>query len=503
MLGLRSIRRIYAVFFFGLFLWLLWISDFKHLKGYASDLLLSIDPLTALATVLTSGTLYGGLSVALILVVATLYYGRFFCSWICPLGILNQFTGWLFSKRRGVDATKLNAYRTIFRLKYLILLVMLIAAAFGMLQIGWMDPVALMVRSFTTAVLPAWHHMTGLGPYTNTPLFQGAVFIGGLFVGIILANRFIPRFWCRVLCPLGALLGLLALRAPYRIHRNLETCTGCNKCQWHCQGACDPQGELRISECHACMNCIEACPEGSLHFGLPEAKSSAHQPLDISRRRVVETAVATVVMVPMIQRSASGRTLSHEKVIRPPGSLLEEDFLARCIKCEACMRVCPTNVLQPALLEGGFEGIWTPVLNNQIGYCEHHCVLCGQVCPTAAIRPISVAEKVGAKPFEHPTKLGTAFFDRGRCLPWAMQTPCIVCEEVCPTSPKAIWFKKIHVQDRHGKSVPLKQPYVEPDLCIGCGICENQCPVDDLRAIRVTSVGESRSKTNKMLLKKS
>ncbi|ABK44608.1 4Fe-4S ferredoxin, iron-sulfur binding domain protein [Magnetococcus marinus MC-1] len=502
MVGLRNIRRLYAGFFFGLFVLLLWISDFKHMQGYATDLLLSLDPLTALATVLTSGTLYGGLALALLIVVGTLFYGRFFCSWICPLGILNQFMGWLFSFRRGVQACHDNRYRPIFQLKYFILLVLLVATLFGLLQIGWLDPLALMVRSFTTAVLPAWHHVSGAGPYIKTPLFQGALLIGGLFIGILLANRFLPRFWCRVLCPLGALLGLLALRAPYRIHRDLDRCTGCNKCQWHCQGACDPQGQLRVSECHLCMNCIESCPEGALHFGLPQQRSSAHQSLDINRRRVMETALASVMLMPMIQRSASARTLSSAGLIRPPGALDEVDFLARCIKCEACMRVCPTNVLQPALLEGGFEGIWTPLLNNQIGYCEHHCVLCGQVCPTAAIRPISVAEKVGAKPFEQPIKLGTAFFDHGRCLPWAMQTPCIVCEEVCPTSPKAIWYKKVEIPQRNGTMIALKQPYVEPDQCIGCGICENQCPVDDQRAIRVTSVGESRSQTNKMLLKK-
>ena len=106
------------------------------------------------------------------------------------------------------------------------------------------------------------------------------------------------------------------------------------------------------------------------------------------------------------------------------------------------MRVCPTNVLQPALLEGGFEGIWDPLLINKIGYCEYNCVLCGQVCPTGAIRNISVEEKIGKKPYKNPIKIGTAFFNRGRCLPWAMNRTCIVCEEVCPTSPKAIWFRK-------------------------------------------------------------
>nr|CRH05564.1 Putative 4Fe-4S ferredoxin, iron-sulfur binding domain protein [Candidatus Magnetococcus massalia] len=502
LLTLRTLRRIYALFFVGLFVLLLWLSDFKNLQGYASDLLLSLSPLTALTTTLTSGVLYGGLVISLVIVVGTLIFGRFFCSWVCPMGILNQFFGWLLAKYKGEAAIGRNRYQTSFRLKYYILLVLLIGSAIGVLQVGLMDPIALTTRSMVTTILPAWERMTGLGPYANAPIFHGALLIAGIFVGLLLVTRWLPRFWCRVLCPLGAMLGLLASWSPFRIHRDLDKCTDCNKCQWSCQGACDPQGELRITECHVCMNCVESCPEGALHYGLPRSRSSSHVALDLTKRRVLEIAVAGTVLLPVFKGTAASRTLENKKVIRPPGSLAEVDFLARCIKCEACMRVCPTNVLQPALLESGFEGLWTPLLDNRIGYCEHHCVLCGQVCPTASIRPISVAEKVGGEGFAKPIKLGTAFFDHGRCLPWAMQTPCIVCEEVCPTSPKAIWYEKRIVHDRKGKPLELKHPFVEPDLCIGCGICENRCPVVDHAAIRVTSVGESRSETNKMLLKR-
>jgi len=165
------------------------------------------------------------------------------------------------------------------------------------------------------------------------------------------------------------------------------------------------------------------------------------------------------------------------------------------------MRVCPTNVIQPALLESGFEGLWTPFLINKIGYCEYNCVLCSQVCPTGAIKPLTVEKKIGKGPFQKPLKIGTAFYDRGRCLPWAMHTECIVCEEVCPVSPKAVWFKTVELELRNGKKKLLKLPHMEPELCIGCGICENKCPVHDRPAIRVSSIGETRSSTNRMILK--
>ncbi|MBF0176519.1 MAG: 4Fe-4S binding protein [Magnetococcales bacterium] len=497
---MRALRRYHATFFLGMFLFFLLVSDFRHLRGYDVSLFLELDPLTALGGLLTSHTLYKGLAWSLVILLSTLFLGRFFCSWVCPLGILNQLAGYLFNRRRPVDAYADNRYRSIFRVKYYLLTALLLLALLGGLQIGLLDPIALLERSFAVGVLPAVHGRE-IPLYPYQPYFHGGILISMILLGILLANRFMPRFWCRVMCPLGALLGVFALRAPLRIRRDVDRCTSCSRCLEACQGGCDPHTELRVSECHLCMNCIEACSEGALHYGLSQPRSSVHQSLDIGRRRLVESGVTALALFPMLRSSRSAFAHPVPEVIRPPGALPEGDFLARCIKCAACMRVCPTNVLQPALLEAGLEGLWTPILINAQGYCEQYCVLCGQVCPTAAIRPLSVAEKVGAKPFPHPIRVGTAFFDRGRCLPWAMHTPCIVCEEMCPTSPKAIWFQSVAIPDREGKPVALKQPFVEPSRCIGCGICENKCPVVDQAAIRVTSVGESRSQRNKMILK--
>jgi len=223
--------------------------------------------------------------------------------------------------------------------------------------------------------------------------------------------------------------------------------------------------------------------------------------VDASRRRLIESALAGALFFPVLRSTVASTTSPQYRVIRPPGSIAEKDFLRRCIKCGECMKVCPTNAIQPALLEAGFEGIWTPILINSIGYCEYNCVLCSRVCPTGAISPLTLEKKLGKSAGQKPVKIGTAFYDRGRCLPWAMNIDCIVCEEMCPTSPKAIWFETVEVRLRDGSAKTLKRPFIDTNLCIGCGICETKCPIRDRAAVRITSIGETRSVTNQMILK--
>jgi ferredoxin len=499
-LSLRNIRRLYAVFFMLLFMLLLWLTSFRRIKGYETPFFLELDPLTAIASFLTSWTVYKGLSLSLFVIIGTLFFGRFFCSWVCPMGILNQMAGSIFSRLRAADTVALNTYRTVYRLKYYLLALFLVLAAFGSLQIGLLDPISFITRAFAVSVYPAINHSQGWF-YLKQPLFNGGTLLGFIFLAVILANRFLPRFWCRAICPLGALLGLLSFRPLLRIWRDVDRCTDCKKCLAHCHGGCDPHAALRITECHLCMNCIEDCPENAIHYGLPQPASSVQMPLDINRRRLIESAFTGALLYPIMRSTITSRTSPNHLVIRPPGSIAEGQFLRRCIKCGQCMKVCPTNAIQPALLEAGFEGIWTPMLINRIGYCEYNCVLCSRVCPTGAITPLTIEKKLGKGAGQKPLKIGTAFYDRGRCLPWAMNIDCIVCEEVCPTSPKAIWFDTVEVTLRDGRIKKLKRPYLDPDHCIGCGICETKCPIRDQAAVRVTSIGESRSSTNQMILK--
>ncbi|MBL8151375.1 MAG: 4Fe-4S dicluster domain-containing protein, partial [Blastocatellia bacterium] len=331
--------------------------------------------------------------------------------------------------------------------------------------------------------------------YVQEKEHHGAWLIGFILFALVAMNLVIPRFFCRVLCPLGALLGTLSRFSLWRIDRDPEKCTDCDLCLKSCEGASDPHTLLRKSECFVCFNCIEDCPHDALSFQFMPREETGVKAPQVTARRAAFAAVTAALFFPFTRLSGKTNNKTFDRgVIRPPGSVEEAEFLERCIKCDQCIRVCPTNVLQPAFFQSGLEGFWTPIMDMRLGYCELNCTLCGQVCPTGAIQRVSIEEKLGLGDYQEqgPIKVGTAFYDRGRCLPWAMETPCVVCEEVCPVSPKAIETYDEEITRVDGTKVTLNKPFIIPERCIGCGICEKECPVLDERAVYVTAVGETR-----------
>ncbi len=544
-----NIRRVSQVLFFLIFFWLILKTNFEVnfnpdnlseiILPYPVSIALEFSPLVALATLLANGTVFKGLLWSLVILIPTIFLGRFFCGWICPLGTLNHWLSAIRSermKRKGKKRILSNKYKKYQRIKYYILLASLGAALLGTVQVGLFDPLSFLARSLGTVVLPTAHTaadgvLSSVKSVGWPPLMAGAQFvydiisplllpfrqahfhtiltISFLFVGALVMNRIYTRFWCRGICPLGAMLGIFSRFAIFGLEKNEERCDDCQLCQMHCQGADNPKvGEKwHQAECHLCLNCQSACPQSSLKFKFfpnqIETKTNpvGTQSVDISRRKVFLSVGSGLALYPLLRSGDDFEANANPLLIRPPGSVEEKDFLARCIRCGQCMRVCPNNALHPTFMESGLEGIWSPMLIPKIGYCEPTCTLCGQVRPTGAILELTQKVKVGDKDTP-PNRIGTAFFDRGRCLPWAMAKPCIVCEEWCPTSPKAIYLKEETVLDSLGKEVVVKRPYIDPDLCTGCGACEYACPVMDRRAVYVTSVGESRSSKNQILLQR-
>jgi polyferredoxin/NAD-dependent dihydropyrimidine dehydrogenase PreA subunit len=510
------LRRLSQTLFLLLFLWLFLQTESKgeNVLGYPVKIFLDADPLIFITTVLSSRSFYQPFLWVLLVVIATVLLGRVFCGWICPLGTLHNMVGALKKNRKSVKP--MNGYQ----FKYYLLFFLLTSSVFTLQLTGVVDPLSLLIRSLSLAVYPVFQYATTgvFDTIYNTeidtlvnasefiysfmkktvlsfqqPLFFQSVLIGGLFLLILALNLRERRFWCKYLCPLGALLGLLSRYAL--LNRSVsEGCDSCGVCTRTCQGAAnsDDQEDWRKVECLACMNCDDICPQKAVHFGFSFKKPAVS--VDLGKRRVMASVISGLLAVPLFRMTPLLKPgATDPKLIRPPGAIAEIEFLQRCVKCGECMKVCLTNGLQPTLVEAGIEGIWSPILVPRIGYCEYRCTLCGQVCPTGAIQKLSLEEKA-------KVKIGLAMIDAGRCLPFAHATSCIVCEEVCPTPKKAIWFENALVKNRAGHILTVKQPHVDLELCIGCGICETKCPVLGQPAIAVTSLGESRSKDNRLLL---
>lgn len=644
-MNIITTRRIAQVFFFLLFIWFCVVAtlgeSWWQLRGWPVNWFLQLDPLVGLGTVLATHSLYAGLLWGVATLVMTLFLGRFFCGWVCPMGTLQQFVGYLGLRsqklRQRIGRQQPHPAQCV---KYWLLLFLLAAAAADLftwlfsgfarspmgygaavtglfmalgvmrsrrlitvrigtllwmagvfilggawqwwfsryqwlsaaLQTGLLDPIPFIYRAVNLVLLPVMDgpvHVTAEIPR----FYAGSGLVGLLFLAVLLLCLRVPRFYCRFVCPLGALLGLLSRWSLWRMGKSDDRCRECRQCEAHCEGACAPSRSIRISECVLCLNCMDQCRHGWMGYrSHPSAAGQISGP-DLNRRHVISAAAAGLAAVPMLRIQADLAFGWDPQLIRPPGALKEKDFLSRCIKCGQCMRICPTNVIHAADWTFGLEGLWTPVLNFRVGTsgCQHNCVACSHICPTAALRPITVDERMGRNVFADtgPLRTGMAFVDRGRCLPWAMDTPCIVCQENCPVSPKAIFTRSELRTIRNGSvtvrsvevgritidgpdlppgrlgggehfvvweggpaipvhsntadtitlgataqippplepgrdlriAVRLQKPFVDPARCIGCGVCEHECPVRGQRAIRITAENETRHPHRRMILR--
>lgn len=538
---IRNIRRISQIFFLLLFVFLLYLTEFSFTSSGKPgeinppsqwlNLFFNIDPLTGVVTGISAWVLLSTLLLGLIVIAGTAFFGRFFCGWVCPLGTLNQAMSTFKSERKSRKGKRLiesNKYHKYQGWKYYILFGLIALAIVGSVQVGLFDPIMIAGRSIGMVIIPALNSAinslamtlsessfsifrffgaaiykisSGIVTYLKQPHFHGIFWLALIFLSILVANRIFTRFWCRGLCPLGAFLGILSRYSIFGLYKEPEKCNDCNLCLLHCQGGDDPHSDLphRRAECHLCLNCLAACSENALSFRFQPYLKQYNPKPDLTTRRTILAGIVGLAAFPVIR--SGDKFVNEASFIRPPGALIEEDFLKQCIRCGQCMKICPTNALQPALLETGWEGIFSPILMAKIGYCEHYCTLCGEICPTGAILKLKSEEKFG-QTGPPPIKIGTAFFDKGRCLPWAFGTTCIVCEEWCPTSPKAIWLEDTETVDREGNKINIRLPHVDIDKCTGCGACEYACPVSGKSAIYVTSAGETRDPDKSLLLRK-
>jgi MauM/NapG family ferredoxin protein len=496
-------RRLSQIVFLGLFLYLFLRYHYQERPLLEGPLhfFFRLDPLLFLSYTLSSWLWTGFFWPALMLVLLTFLVGRFFCAWICPLGAVLDGVGAALHFRTNLRSNRLSAnWRSV---KYVLLVVLLVLALFRFDWLGIFDPLCLLFRSLALALYPAAAY-TGERffdlAYTLAPerwsnsldtlygVVKGAVlppralsyqlllFTGTIFIAVLLLELVERRFWCKNLCPLGALLGVLS---RWRRLKRLpaKACTDCGDCLSMCKmdSFAGAKGWQNMRECILCLSCQATCSEDRIRYRFRLSPSPGDH-ADLGRRRLIVGGVGAALALPLLK--VDGGALEAQ-VIRPPGALPEAEFLNRCVRCGACMKVCVTNGLQPVFLERGLAGLWSPKLIPRQGYCEFRCTLCGQACPTGAVQPLALERK-------QKTIIGTAVIDPSRCIPYARGQNCFVCEEHCPTAPKAIILRPQARPDDHGMVQTLKHPLVIEDRCIGCGICENKCPVEGSKAaIRV------------------
>ena len=378
----------------------------------------------------------------LILIGVTVAFGRVFCGWVCPVGgFLNTLAELMpsgISKKHHLRQAACGSLKQI-RWYWL-------AAVLALLAAGSSLPLLLTpFHLISQSIFEFWQHRL---PWL-------------ILLPVAFAVLLFPRFWCVYICPTGLVLAGLSHWRKRLIITN--KCSQCQACRHVCpMDAADPAGKKIIQDCILCLRCHEICPTAAVTWlsdsqvasGAGTATQSAYYP---SRRIVIKAAMTAAGAYAL---SPALMTTAHAALLRPPGALAGAQFALACSRCGRCMKACPSQCLQPLPLAAGFTNYLSPVVIPRKARCEL-CMLCQEVCPTGAIARIS----------EEQAAIGTAVLDNRRCLAWTEGKLCLVCREQCPRQAVEI--------DEH------KRPAINDDLCVGCGACENSCPLDEAAVIVV------------------
>lgn len=451
----------------------------------SAEFFLTIDPLLSLSTAIAARSWVWSLTCAAIILAACVLIPRGFCGYLCPLGTLIDLFDWSIAAR--VKKFRVPDDGWWVHIKYYLLLATLVAAACGVLFSGFVAAIPVITRGmlfvfgpFHTGLTRGWHQVPPLG-------WEHVVSLT-LFFGVLALGFLRPRFWCKYVCPSGAVFSLGNL---FRVsERKVESsCINCNKCVEVCPfDAIKPDFTTRVTDCTLCQTCGGVCPTHAIKFverwNLVQLKVENDPPTHetpLGRRGFLAAAVGVTAgtvggIGAALGTRALGANLDSDdavRPVRPPGSVPEQQFLQMCIRCGECFKACPNDVLQPLAFQQGLEGLWTPYAATDWAGCESSCNACGQVCPTGAIRAIDLAEKKVAR-------MGLAVVNLQTCLPHAGREACQLCVDECEHAGyHAIEFTRIGTEaDAAGNPIEgtgLLAPVVLADKCVGCGLCQTRC----------------------------
>jgi polyferredoxin len=492
-------------------------TTFSERETFKVELFLLLDPLVGLSTAI-AGRMFNlptlTWTFGILLICALI--PRFFCGYLCPLGtLIDLFDGFVALRMRPFHKRKDKKTPTPLRLwvyvKYAILAGVMTSACFGVMIAEALSPITLLTRGmlFTGGRI----QLAEMKGPNHLGAIDGAFYLSlALFAVVFLLSLFGKRFWCRCLCPTGALFSLLSFLRI--IERKVDhRCIKCGECPPVCDfNAIDPDFATRTSECVSCQACGGACPVEAITFPmrLPLSSSKKSIPsqiveddnslvqlevveppknIPLSRRGFVTAAIHGTVIGWGVGSTKRRYGLLETKKrknspIRPPGSVSEKQFLELCIRCGQCIKVCPGPVLHPAGHEYGPDSLWTPVARLEHAGCHQDCNFCTQVCPTGAIQPLEIEEK-------RTFTIGTAIIKKDVCLPFREEDrqECDLCAFECTQAGyDAIEMRYIDLSVDHAElemygfseadileMSRIKAPHVDVEKCVGCGICQYRC----------------------------
>lgn len=423
-----------------------------------AEAFLALDPLVSVSTAIAGRTWVWSLLWAGGILLVGVLFPRGFCGYLCPLGTIIDIFDWLVGKRVTRFRLPEHAHGWWVHIKYYLLLAVLICSVLGVMIAGVVAAIPVVTRGLQFAGAPL---ETGLrkGWYLIPPMNAGHFVSLALFAAVLLLGLMRPRFWCRYVCPTGALLSVgNAIRLA---ERKVEaSCINCHKCVEICPfDAIKEDYTTRTADCTLCQTCGGVCPTQSIKFvsrfnddSLKAVVDPRHGEQPLSRRGFI-AGTGGALAIALAGHTIAGKSASGAPVVRPPGSVPEEQFLDLCIRCGECFKACPNNVLQPIGFEQRGRGIWTPHMVADWSGCEPSCNNCGQVCPTGAIRALPLAEKRVAR-------MGLAIVNETTCLPFAGVEACQMCVDECNSAGyHAIEFIRVHP---NMKQTPAPADHAEP-----------------------------------------